>query len=170
MKLNISDLKKRAGASEKFRFTLEPLSDTEEVRFEKPIRVEGKVTNTGQFFELSAHVQTELRAACCKCLDEVVLPIEIDFSEKYFAETDEEQQVIEGGGEATVLEVKNDLIDLAEAVRDNIFLSLPMRVLCSDDCPGLCPVCGCNLKEGQCQCRANEIDPRLAVLAKLMKE
>ena len=58
------------------------------------------------------------------------------------------------------------ILDLTEAVRQCALLTSPMKPLCKDDCAGLCPVCGRNLKE-QCDCRAEAIDPRWSKLAKL---
>ena len=45
-----------------------------------------------------------------------------------------------------------------------------MRVLCSEDCKGLCPKCGRDLNEGECGCDLKEPDPRLAVLAQLLHD
>jgi uncharacterized protein len=45
-----------------------------------------------------------------------------------------------------------------------------MRLLCEEDCPGLCPKCGKPKREGPCGCPTKEIDPRLAVLAKFFED
>jgi uncharacterized protein len=57
-----------------------------------------------------------------------------------------------------------DEIDLGPLVREQLLLALATRPLCKDDCRGLCAHCGINLNRGQCQCRAQAPDPRLAVL------
>ncbi len=170
MKLNVSGLQKMPGATERFEFVLEHIDDEDDIKFNKPVLVDGKISNTGLFLELSAHISTSVLAFCCKCLDEVIIPIELDFTEQYFHESEKVQPESEGGSEATVLEYNDDLIDLEQAVRDNIVISLPMRILCTPKCPGLCPHCGRSLKEGPCQCNTKDIDPRLAVLAQLKKE
>ena len=56
---------------------------------------------------------------------------------------------------------------ISEIVRESILAALPMKILCRDDCRGLCLKCGQNLNRGQCDCDTTEIDPRLAILAKL---
>ena len=43
-------------------------------------------------------------------------------------------------------------IDLTDAIRDALTLELPLRVLCKEDCKGLCPKCGVNLNTGSCSC------------------
>jgi uncharacterized protein len=53
-------------------------------------------------------------------------------------------------------------------MREQFFLTLPMKPLCRPDCQGLCPVCGKNRNREQCDCKAEWVDPRLAELRKLL--
>ena len=61
-----------------------------------------------------------------------------------------------------------EAIDLDDLVREQILLTLPSRVLCEDDCKGLCPVCGSDRNIVSCQCETNEIDPRWKALRELV--
>ena len=63
----------------------------------------------------------------------------------------------------------NDTLDITDIVRENILAELPLKILCVEDCQGLCPKCGKNLNQGQCDCDLHEVDPRLAILATLME-
>lgn len=72
-----------------------------------------------------------------------------------------------GEGELEVGFFKDGEVDLAQAVRDELSLSLPMAPLCKEQCPGLCPVCGRLMDQGQCGCHKQQTDPRWAKLAKL---
>ncbi|WDU84060.1 YceD family protein [Caloramator sp. Dgby_cultured_2] len=65
--------------------------------------------------------------------------------------------------------ITEDRINLEDMIIDNIILSYPAKILCSDDCKGLCPVCGKNLNEGQCECLKDVIDPRLEALKQFFK-
>ena len=67
------------------------------------------------------------------------------------------------------LPIVSNTVDLRSAVEDNFCTSLPIRFLCSQDCKGLCHVCGKNLNDGACDCENEEIDPRLAVLKSFLK-
>jgi DUF177 domain-containing protein len=58
-------------------------------------------------------------------------------------------------------------VDLTEALRQSILLTVPMVSLCKEDCAGLCPQCGHDLNLGPCQCQP-EIDTRLNVLKTLL--
>ena len=62
------------------------------------------------------------------------------------------------------------LIDVFLSFIGIIILAFPMRLLCDEDCPGLCPKCGKPKREGECGCPTREIDPRLAVLATLLQD
>ena len=76
-----------------------------------------------------------------------------------------EEQLEENVDEYAVIE--NGRLDLDETIREELLLSFPMRFLCSEDCPGLCPKCGKSRRQGDCGCPTSEPDPRLAVLKKL---
>lgn len=62
--------------------------------------------------------------------------------------------------------IEGDEIDLDEIIRQEVVFNLPVRVVCSDDCKGLCQYCGANLNQGRCKCETNA-DPRWTALNKL---
>jgi len=62
------------------------------------------------------------------------------------------------------IEVPDFELELDSLVVSDILLELPGKYLCSEDCKGLCPDCGCNLNEEDCSCRKGTIDPRLEIL------
>jgi uncharacterized protein len=65
--------------------------------------------------------------------------------------------------------VENDVLDLNDYVYQEIQLFLPQKMLCSEDCKGLCPTCGTNLNKEKCSCK-KEVDPRMASLLQLLEE
>jgi uncharacterized protein len=60
-------------------------------------------------------------------------------------------------------------LDLTPLLREQAWLTIPMKPLCRSDCKGLCPLCGANLSTEPCTCDRERIDPRLAVLKDLME-
>jgi uncharacterized protein len=62
---------------------------------------------------------------------------------------------------------KGDEIDLGQLMREQFYLSLPMKPLCSPDCKGLCPQCGINRNRETCTCDTKWIDPRFEALKRL---
>ena len=67
------------------------------------------------------------------------------------------------------LPFSHDSIDLAFPAFEALVLELPMKPVCREDCPGLCLVCGANLEESPCGCRAEEADPRFLSLKRLLE-
>jgi uncharacterized protein len=61
-------------------------------------------------------------------------------------------------------------LDLREVILEQLNLSLPLRPLCSEDCEGLCPVCGQLVQNGQCGCQVNLSDPRLEKLKSFLRD
>lgn len=172
MKLNISELQRSPGAREKFDFVLIDLPEGSTIKFAQPALIRGEVVNTGHGLQLNAHVQTAVSSQCDRCLDQINVPLEFDISEEYIHEADQDQnydqdQDSEDIESKMVLTYSDDWLDLAEAVKENLVLNLPMRTVCEPECPGICPSCGKNLKEGPCQCQNKDVDPRMAILATL---
>ena len=48
---------------------------------------------------------------------------------------------------------ENDKVDVDEIALSDLILSVPTKLLCRDDCVGLCPVCGCDRNESECNCQ-----------------
>ncbi|SFL06128.1 YceD family protein [Halanaerobium salsuginis] len=150
MYINLSDLKEIGGKKEfNQELELNSLKFAErEIEVADLIEINLEVFNTTDSFLVKGTITSKLKLNCSRCLKEFIEPIELAISEEVLKEEMEDQSEL--------------FID--EIIIDNIILSLPMKVLCSDDCKGLCPQCGQNLNEGECDCEIDTIDPRLAKL------
>ena len=84
-----------------------------------------------------------IKASCARCLNEIIYPVEAELSEVYKEHSADEDDAYPFEGEQVVLD---------KMVTDQILLKLPVRFLCSEDCKGLCPICGKNLNDGDCNC------------------
>jgi uncharacterized protein len=117
-------------------------------------------------FRLIGTVAAELELPCCRCLEPFRLPIAASFDVRYLpaseVSADVEREV--NGEDLETSYYRNDAIDLNELLREQFYLALPMKPLCSEDCRGLCAQCGTNLNEGTCDCVSVWDDPRLAAL------
>ena len=71
---------------------------------------------------------------------------------------------------ADIQDINDNMDIIDEQLAEALLLDFPRKILCSEDCPGLCPKCGKSLKGGDCGCPKKEIDPRLAVLAQLLNK
>ena len=75
-----------------------------------------------------------------------------------------EKQIHKFEEEIDSAEIVENLFDIEELVRDTLITSQSIKNLCKTDCKGLCPVCGQNLNDGECNCDRLSVDPRLAPL------
>ena len=60
-------------------------------------------------------------------------------------------------------------LDVEQLVRNELLVGWPTKVLCSDDCKGICSVCGQNLNEGTCDCEDTSLDPRMSAIRDVFK-
>ena len=131
-------------------------------RFLKKEPVKLTVTNLGgRKVKIELEGEVTLALPCDRCLREVAETVsfrterEVDFSQ-----TDEER--------AAELDETNFIdgydLDVDAFVCEEILLGFPMKVLCQEDCKGICKVCGANLNEGECGCDRTELDPRMSVI------
>lgn len=121
--------------------------------------VEGLVNAEGK-------LTADLNVSCSRCLTPVNRKIEIDFKERFVhgQEPKDEEDM-----EDDVNYVPDENVDLVPYLEESLMLNLPMAVVCSADCKGLCPVCGVNRNEQECSCDTSVIDPRLAALKDFFK-
>lgn len=66
--------------------------------------------------------------------------------------------------------VCDGMLDIDEQLEEALLLEFPSKLLCREDCPGLCPKCGRPLSEGDCGCVTKEMDPRFEILKKLLEK
>ena len=109
---------------------------------------------------ITGTVDMEVMIPCSRCLEDVPTPIHFDIDKKLRIE--EEQLVDEDMEEVDYL-IGFEL-DVDKLVYAEILVNWPMRVLCREDCKGICKVCGMNLNKGACSCQKTELDPRMAAI------
>ena len=107
---------------------------------------------------ITGEVSIEAKMPCDRCLTEV--PVEVHF------EINKELTIKDGSAIDEEMEEMDYLIgfelDVEKFVYAEILVNWPMKVLCKDDCKGICKVCGTNLNSGACDCQRTELDPRMA--------
>ena len=120
----------------------------------------GKVVNRAGVITLTANVDAVCDCVCARCICEFELPLHKEITAYLTEESDDES-------ETDCYIIQNDKIDLDEVLITEILLDIDERILCHDDCAGLCPICGQDLNSALCDCK-DDIDPRLAKLAELL--
>lgn len=125
----------------------------------------GEVRNTAGVLQLSGTAETTLHGVCDRCASEFVRSVSFPIHAILVSE------LANDNGEEdlwTFLLNGNDA-DLDEIVTTAFVLGMDSKLLCKDDCKGICCHCGKNLNDGPCDCKP-EIDPRFAVLQQLLKD
>ncbi len=128
----------------------------------KPVILKGSIENKASLIRFEAEISYDFDAPCDRCGDDTVKKHTV-VVQKSLASS------IEGDDSDTILLVPDMKLDLDEFLYSEVIMSLPMKHVCSEMCKGICHKCGKNLNQGKCNCVEKEIDPRLAVLADLLK-
>ncbi len=140
----------------------------DDVVFTKPAHIDGEIVNMGGYIRLTATVSVEYDTECARCLKPLSRSFEVSF-ERTVVNQGELVNTSEDDGE-DYIEIVDGKLELEEAAAEQLMMEFPMKELCSEDCRGLCPKCGKDLNEGDCDCPKKEIDPRLAILQKLLEK
>lgn len=163
MLIDVKSILHAPGGHLDFQFDLD-LSDVEfsgRYPVSRPVFVSGEVRNAADVLHLDMTARTTLDAVCDRCGKVFTLEKEIP-CRCMLAESLE-------NGESDEIELLEDgKADLGDLARTAFILGMDTKTLCSEDCKGLCSRCGADLNLGPCSCK-KEIDPRLAVLAKLLE-
>lgn len=110
---------------------------------------------------IKADSEVVLSVPCDRCLEEVEVSIPINAeAEIDFNETDEKRT--ENLDETSYITGYN--LDTDRLVNEEILMGFPMKVVCMEECKGICSVCGANLNKGECGCDRSVHDPRMSVI------
>jgi uncharacterized protein len=135
-----------------------------------------EVTATAELLEghirVAGVLETKVEMVCARCLEPVIEDVRRDFDLYY--------QPLPKGIKPEEERLKDDDTDigfyvgeglfLVDILKEQVLLSLPMKVICQSDCRGLCATCGANLNHEECRCETHAADPRLAPLARLKQD
>ena len=154
---------------------IEPIGSTRTWDINQPTsdgeQVWGRVTltRTDRGILVTGKLHTAVTVTCSRCLGPARQELLLNIEEEYFPTVDVATGVpLSPAGESGTFTIdEQHTLDIEEAVRQYTVVAIPMKALCREDCPGLCPQCGQNLNEGPCGCAEPELDARWAPLRKL---
>ena len=148
-----------------FSFTFEDKNIISGVAFPDPFTVTGSVTNNAGYMRLTSETDIPYRTYCARCLKEIDRHLPLSF-EKNVAVL----STLQNKETDDYLVIEDASLDLYIPLYEEILLEFPTRLLCDEECKGLCPKCGKNLNDGDCSCNKKEIDPRLAKIAQYIDQ
>ncbi len=163
MQINISEILSNPSVEKKYnvdieasaiRFKGRKFPITEKTPFTLEIR------RSRDIISLQTQTTVKLVIPCDRCLDDVefTFPIAIDLEFKASELSDGAKD------EDELLFIEGCMLDVDKLISDEVVVALPTKVLCREDCKGLCSVCGTNLNHGSCQCDREVLDPRMAAI------
>lgn len=122
----------------------EVLADIQGFNFKSPVCVKGRLFNRAGVLYLEFSVSFTLSIACDRCLKEFEKDYHFDFEHIVVPSVngDNDEYIVADG----------ESIDLNEIAVTDLLLQLPSKLLCDDECKGLCMVCGCDLNVSECDC------------------
>ena len=149
MSINIA--KANQGEFYPFKLTIKANNDILSgllAKFDSDIEVEGTFVVDNDNVYIDSNLEYSIIFQCYRCLVDVKKDFSVRCMASFYMLGEE---AIEGYYSYT-----NNLVDMTLPVQQEIVLNLPTRVLCNQDCKGLCPVCGINLNEGSCDCNKSQ--------------
>ena len=130
----------------------------------EPVKAEGVVRNTAGVLMMKGEISTCIHGICDRCAREfdreISFPIDVVLVTELSNEENEDEWVFP---------LEGDSADLDDIVRTVFVLNLDSKLLCKEDCKGVCCRCGKNLNDGPCSCQ-KELDPRFAALQQLLEK
>ena len=166
MLLGLSKIIDCPGAS----VTFETSVDLSDLRYgtsypvSEPVLASGMVRNTAGVLMMTGSITTCIHGICDRCASEfdreIDFPIDVVLVTELANEENEDEWVFP---------LEGDSADLDDIVRTVFVLNLDSKLLCKEDCQGLCHRCGKNLNDGPCNCQ-KELDPRFAALKQLLEK
>ncbi|SHJ04795.1 YceD family protein [Lutispora thermophila] len=167
MEVNIADILKNEGFKKDFYF-FEDIQNRdiqfygEKIRITEPVKVQGYAVNYEGKIRVCINIRTKILRTCSRCLGSFYEEADYD-AEYVFVKTSEKP-------DEDVYLIKGDTISLDSIVIDEIASQMTMKPLCKTDCKGLCPKCGKNKNIHDCNCKFEEVDPRLQILSSFLEK
>ena len=166
MLLGLSKIIDCPGASVPFSVSVD-LSDLlygESYPVSEPVLAEGTVRNTAGVLVMTGSLHTTIHGICDRCAADFDRYVEFPLDVVLVTElTNEENE------DEWVFPLEGDSADLEDIVRTVFVLNLDSKLLCKEDCKGICCRCGKNLNHEACNCQ-KELDPRFAALKQLLEK
>ena len=141
----------------------------EDVELTAPVEVVAELSKVERKTTLTGTITTAISRECTRCLEPVRGGLKFEFETSFLdaEEVDAKAEVEVSPEDLDVSLVEDGKVSLADIVREQILLALPIQTFCRQDCRGLCQKCGANLNLIDCKCPGEDVDPRWAALKNL---
>lgn len=148
MIINVTELLKGTGQDADLAYTEKVSYPEDDLVVQAPISVQAHLVNSGQGILVTGQIKAEVELTCCRCLNAFRQRLVAELHERYIQSVAEEPDPVEPeGADADGVELQESdfvspmesetEINMAEAVRQNLLMTVPMKPLCRPDCPGI---------------------------------
>ncbi|MHB0876363.1 MAG: YceD family protein [Anaerolineae bacterium] len=175
MRFHVADLLKGPrGATRVIQIDEQPLFELEGARLLGNVTGTVELMRTQQGILVRAKLQADAEVTCARCLKAAPDTLRVEFEEEFHPTIDvftghkvwpEPEEFLSDD----IMIDEQHVLDLDEPARQEFQVAIPIKPLCREDCPGICPACGQDLSEGQCQC-GPEPDARWSELRDFLNE
>ncbi len=138
----------------------------DDASLQEPVATDFILTHKGKDLRVEGTIQTAIRFQCSRCLTEYTSPLKTRFDLCYLPQSDwkPDEEIELKYEDMDIAYYDGVALDVDLLVLEQIELMMPMKLVCREDCRGLCPSCGADLNQGACPCKSDSVDSRLAVL------
>ena len=116
--------------------------------------------------EITGNCEVTVVIPCDRCLTDVTIKIPLEIHKRVSVASEEVEEADELD-ETNYIDGYN--FDVEQLIYNELLIGWPTKILCSEDCKGICNVCGQNLNEGTCNCEDTGLDPRMSVIRDVFK-
>lgn len=166
MRIAVGDIPEGVSTLELECFAAEIGLETEDVYFTSPVAARLELFKQDDKIFLRAKLSVATESECARCLAPVHRVLEGALENQYRPLPKEARNILDDIG---IEYYSGDYIDLSDGIRESLFLELPIKITCSEDCKGLCPYCGQNLNEAECNCCSQSEEARVSRFADLIR-
>lgn len=138
-------------------------SEGEGIRFLSKIGIDLQVTRVLKEVTVTGNVHLSIQTSCSRCVE----PVRIELSPYVSLVLSPADKISDEDDDLEHETYRDDEIDLSNYLMEQIAISLPIKVVCNEDCKGLCTICGTNLNQETCTCESEKVNPRFAILKNL---
>lgn len=133
------------------------------IRLLSKIGIDLQVTRVLKEVTVTGNVQLSIQTSCSRCVE----PVRIELSPYVSLVLSPADKISDEDDDLEHETYRDDEIDLSNYLMEQIAISLPIKVVCNEDCKGLCTICGTNLNQETCTCESEKVNPRFAILKNL---
>lgn len=159
MLLQLKEVFQNDGHKLNFDYSL-PMQEIElngDYPFKSPVQLDVTAVNRAGLVDLIVNAQLEFTTHCDRCYDDLCKQLSFTFNHRLAVDLNDDEN-------DDYIETPDYQLDLDELAISDILLELPSKMLCKDDCKGLCHTCGHNLNQSDCSCGKTAVDPRMEIL------